>query len=595
RSRFTMGVHGLTSYMEGNRENFTDMKLRNTRLVIDGCSLYFRLYFTSGLDQIRGGDYDTFAKVVQRFFSALSSCSVSPFVVLDGGMDETDKKLRTLCERAQSKIQDAHSLSQGSNGSVLPLLTRDVFRQVLDELGVPLVQCVSEADFEIASLAHQWQCPVLSNDSDFYIFDLSGGYLPMTSFQWENVCGKAGEHYIPARRYTVSRFCSFFNNFNKQLLPLFAVIIGNDYTDPKITETFFSRVELPIVPRLRGSVSSTRIYGFFFWLLASDSLEEALEDVLQILGGRQTGKFRNQIIAGMQDYQLPPTSVLAQFFSSGHHGMKFPLALMTQPRWLLKQITSGALPPLVLDVLVLRRVFLMAQVENSCLPCSHEASLNIRKTIYGLLLLKNVAQGNAGCGQRGRGRGRGGVRRGGLTEQAQGLCAPCFVEEYGRFQLNFRRTLVEVQLPVHHLPLNLDTLDQVPIPLRRSVLLGTLGVMEHVLQPVDPHLHLPVCVTHFWMRSSTRKPSRPLLQSVLLGLVYGDLCRRMAVFGDPLHACTTTAMVCQRLDQLRVSPAQRRGVNLGVAHSLSQWQSCMWIGVYLNQLLCFPLPEPQCA
>lgn len=459
RPRFTMGVHGLTSYIEGNRENLTNIKLRNTRLVIDGCSLYFRLYFTSGLDQIRGGDYDMFAKVVQGFFSALSSCSVSPFVVLDGGMDETDKKLRTICERAQSKVQEAHSLSQGSNGSVLPLLTRDVFRQVLAELGVPLVQCVSEADFEIASLANHWQCPVLSNDSDFYIFDLPGGYLPMTSFEWENVCGKAAERYIPARRYTVSRFCSILNNFNKQLLPLFAVVAGNDYTDPKITETFFSRAELPRVPGLRGSISSTRINGFFMWLLASDSLEEALEDVLHILGGRQTGKFRNQIIAGMQDYQLPPTSVLAQFFSSGRHGMKVPASLMAQPRWLLKHITSGALPPLVLDVLVLRRVFLMAQVENSRLPSSHEASLNIRKTIYGLLLLKNGAQGTTGRGQRGR--GRGGVRRGGLAEQAQGLCTPCFVEEYSRFQLNFRRGLVEVQLPAHHPPLSLDTLDQV--------------------------------------------------------------------------------------------------------------------------------------
>lgn len=55
--------------------------------------------------------------------------------------------------------------------------------------------------------------------------------------------------------------------------------------------------------------------------------------------------------------------------------------------------------------------------------------------------------------------------------------------------------------------------------------------MEHVLQLVVPHLHLPVCVTYFWTHCSTPKPSHSLLPCVLLGLVYGELCRRKAMFG----------------------------------------------------------------
>ncbi|KAK3532654.1 hypothetical protein QTP86_027453 [Hemibagrus guttatus] len=593
----TMGVYGLTRYVEGNRQFFTDLKLRNTHLVIDGCSLYFRLYFNTGLDQKRGGDYDAFSNVVHRFFAALSSCNVSPFVVLDGGMDETDKKFKTLRERAQSKIHEAYNLSRGCHGSVLPLLTREVFRQVLCELGVPLVQCISEADFEIASLAHQWRCPVLTSDSDFYIFDLCGGYLPMNFFEWENVCSKASEPYISARRFTVNRFCSHFNHMNKQLLPLFAVITGNDYTHAKTTETFFSRVELPTVPRRRGSQSNARIEGFLLWLSVFTSPMAALEEVLEILGGKQKGNLRKQITAGIQDYQLPSTSGVAQFFSSSqlqtYDLQKLPAALMSQPEWLLKQITSGRLPPLVLDILVLRRAILVAQVENSRLSSSHEASLKIRKTIYGLLLLRNVMQGTAGCGQRGR--GRGGMKRGGMTDQAQSLSSPCVVEEYDRLELNLRRTTVEVQLSTQLPQLSLNTLDQVAISVRRRVLLGTLGVMEQVLQPVEPHLHLPVCVTYFWVHSSKPKPSPSFLQCVLLGLVYGEVCRRMSKFGDPMHACAAAATVCQRLDQLRIHPSQRSGVDLDVAHSLSQWQSCMWAGIYLNQLMCFPVPEPHCA
>lgn len=89
-------------------------------------------------------------------------------------MDLGDKKFATLRQRLQSKIKEADSISHGRHGSVLPILTRDVFTQVLIQSGVPLVQCPSEADWEIACLARQWNCPLLSNDSDFYIFDLPG-------------------------------------------------------------------------------------------------------------------------------------------------------------------------------------------------------------------------------------------------------------------------------------------------------------------------------------------------------------------------------------------------------------------------------------
>lgn len=90
------------------------------------------------------------------------------------GVDPSDKKFDTMCYRLQCRIKDADGLAQGRRKSVLPALTRDVFVQVLDQRGVPLVQCPFEADSEIACLAYQWQCPVLTNDSDFYIFDLPG-------------------------------------------------------------------------------------------------------------------------------------------------------------------------------------------------------------------------------------------------------------------------------------------------------------------------------------------------------------------------------------------------------------------------------------
>lgn len=458
-----MGVHGLTSFVEGNRQFFTDMRLRDCRLVIDGCSLYYRLYFNSGLDQARGGDYDTFAVLIRQFFAALTECAVQPFVVLDGGMDQTDKKFKTLQERAQSKIREANTLSRGFHGFVLPLLVCEVFKQVLSELGVPFVQCISEADFEIASLAKHWGCPVLTNDSDFYIFDLKGGYLPFSFFQWNNVCGKATERYVPACHFSVNRFCSHFNHINKQLLPLFAVVLGNDYTPGKITEIFFSRVELERVPsgRKSGRSGSPRIEGFLLWLSQFTNPVVALEEVLEILGEQRKGNLRAQISAGMRDYQLPQSSSLAQYFSSPQPALPdaqgLPAALVSQPEWLLRMFASGKLPSLVLDVLVHQKVLLLAQVENSNLPSSHTTSLSIRKTIYSLLLEKarHDSQTPQAVTQRGRGRGRQSQGKGG-----QQCDVPC-VDEYDRQNLILKKNTVEAQRPKSVPQLELAAIDKV--------------------------------------------------------------------------------------------------------------------------------------
>ncbi|XP_056597158.1 protein asteroid homolog 1 [Triplophysa dalaica] len=594
-----MGVRGLTSYVEGNHNFFTDMRLRDCRLVIDGCSLYFRLYFNSGLDQAMGGDYDMFAMLVQQFFAALAECNVHPFVVLDGGMDHMDKKFKTLQERTQNKIREAHSLSRGSNGSVLPLLSRVVFIQVLSQLGVPLVQCMTEADFEIASLAKHWHCPVLSNDSDFYIFDLRGGYLPLSFFEWNNVSGKTTERYIPARHFTVNRFCSHFNRLKKQLLPLFAVVAGNDYTPDKITEAFFIRAEFP-TGRMSGRGSGPRLEGFLLWLSRFTTPVDAMEEVLEILGGQQKGNIRTQLSNGIQDYQLPQTSSLAQYFTSPQpalpntQGLSRSAVLASQPEWLLRAVALGKLPSLVLDVLVLQKVLLIAQVENSQLPSSHLSSLSIRKTIYGLLLDKSRHNGQRQQTITQRGRGRGGDDPNRQSQSRGQQNDIHYVEEYDRQDLNLKKNTVEVHLP--SVPqLNLTMLDKVPKHVRLQVLLGTLGVMDHVLQPVPLHLSLPVCVMYFWRNNAKPKPNLPLLQAMLLGLVYGELSWRMVHPDDPLYGSKSAATVCQQLSLLRVNPGQRRGLDLGVAHLLCQWQSCMLVGLYLNQLLCFPLPEPQSA
>ncbi|XP_070778465.1 single-strand DNA endonuclease ASTE1 [Enoplosus armatus] len=623
-----MGVRGLTTLVEENRNLLQDVKFRDSRLVIDGCSLYFRLYFSNGLDQQHGGDYDAFACLLTQFLSALAACNIQPYVVLDGGIDPSDKKFPTLRQRLQSKIREADNLSTGRSGSVLPILTRDVFIQVLMQRGVPLVQCPAEADWEIACLAHQWNCPVLSNDSDFYVFDLPGGYLPLRFFQWTNLNGKASHRYISALRYTTNVLCRWFGGLNKELLPLCAVLTGNDYDAPN--DALLDRLDFSALGRGggrgKGRASPSRIEGILLWLSSFSHPAKALEEVSGLMGeegtdgggrgrrGQRSG-LSSQLWAGMQEYHITPPSSLAHWFSGGKGAPRgWTSGLAQLPECLLLAAAQGLLAPLVVDALVMHRVLLIPQVENSKLASSHCSARAIRQAVYGILLHtgqdvqardmrlhENLSQGTRGGRGRG-GRGWGGEGRGvnvGFSiEQAAGAAtvqAQC-VEEYDRLDLNLKKNLVEAHPP--RTPLGLDTLDQAPVAVRLGVLLEVLGIKESALAPVPLHLRLAVAVTGFWLRDTMPTPSQPQLQALVLGMVYGELSwSNQPGATHYQHAVPQLNWAAERnvwagLDRQRVRPGQRRGLDVGVAHSLSQWQACFWSALCLNQLLLLPLPVP---
>lgn len=630
-----MGVQGLTTYVESNRNFLQDVRFRDSRLVIDGCSLYFRLYFNHGFDQQHGGDYDAFASLLTQFLSALEACNIQPYVVLDGGMDPSDKKFSTLRQRLQSKIREADSISHGRNGSVLPILVRKVFIQVLAQRGIPLAQCPAEADWEIACLARHWNCPVLTNDSDFYIFDLPAGYLPLRFFQWTNLNGKASQRYIPSRCYTTNNLCRWFGGMNRELLPLCAVLTGNDYGAPKEAETLLALIDRSALGRGggrgRGRAPASRIEGLLIWLSSFPSVTEALEEVSRLMDGEpgagrrvQKGELSSQLWAAMQEYNIKAQSSLAPWFSGGTLAPRGRASALAQlPECLFLAAAQGQLPPLALDAFVMQRVLLIPQVENSKLASSHYSSRAIRQAVYGILLQRaqnTASQGGAAQhamagqmqmqgarGRRGQG-GRGGGGRGqqriheaigmehGATTASHGFSSPVFVEEYDRLDLNLKKNQVEAVLPRNHI--HLDGLTQASAAVRLGVLFEVLGVKQSALTPVPLHLQLAVAVTGFWLREAIPTPSRPQLQALVLGMIYGELALNnqpgaphKKTFAPQLNWAAERGFL-SALDRQRVRPGERRGVDIGAAHCFSQWQSCLWSALCLNQLLLMPLPEP---
>uniref|UniRef100_A0A8C6QF68 Asteroid homolog 1 n=1 Tax=Nannospalax galili TaxID=1026970 RepID=A0A8C6QF68_NANGA len=562
-----MGIRGLMSFVEDHsNEFFTDLKLQDTKIIIDGYALFHRLCFNSDLELRYGGDYDSFADVVQKFFESLFACNICPYVVLDGGCDISDKKLTTLKDRAREKIQAAHSLSVGGGGNVCPLLIREVFIQALVKLQVCFVQCFSEADRDIMTLANHWNCPVLSSDSDFCIFDLKSGFCPLNTFQWRNLntVKDTQSYYIPAKCFSIDAFCNHFSNMNKALLPLFAVLCGNDHVNLPIMETFLSKVHLPLGSKGRRH---HRVMGLLNWISNFDDPTEALDNVLKYLPKKKRENVKEVLCCAMEEYQQSSVK-LQDFFQSGTYVCPEALNLGL-PEWVLVSLAKGQLSPFISDALVLRRTILHTQVENMQQPNAHRISQPIRQIIYGLLLNSSHPED---------------ISQNAMPSQ------PLAFNEVERINKNIKTSIVyAVQLPKDHS--DLSRLTELSLARRQTLLLEALKVKQVVLESIPTFLKLPIAVSCYWLQHTEAKAKLYHLQALLLGMLM-----------EPLHAIINSPgkedpragakMLYEEFQKVKESARPSARLDLDTAHIFCQWQCCLQMGMYLNQLLSTPLPEP---
>nr|XP_055066937.1 protein asteroid homolog 1-like [Misgurnus anguillicaudatus] len=554
---FSMGVQGLKTYIEKKQHILMDWSFRESKLIIDGCNLYFNLYFNSELDQIHGGEYDAFEDRITQFFTNLKDCDIQPYVVIDGGGDYTDKKLETLKSRYKGKIRMANKLSIGQKGRCLPLLTKYVFAQTLHKLKVPFVQCFEEADGEIAALANQWNCPVLSDDSDFYIFNLKAGLLPAENFLWTNVKVNRAtkKKHILTKHFTVERLCASFHHMNRDLLPVMACILGNDYGKLQNIKHLWKTEDSVHGPKFAC------IDGLLRCLSEFEGPEAAIDGVLNLItDDEEKVTFREALFKGIKQYNLTKSS-LAQFFNS-----KTQIActgpLKALPTWILMHLHEGKMGSFIINILLLKTLMMNPQVEDFQQPSSSEISCPIRQVLYGLVLLGEQPTDDK------------------LVAAAKTSTATdkCYVTEYDREGLTLTSSKVEAIETKVKEGLRLETLAEEPHTLRLQILLETLDVSSVSDIPLD--LQFQVFVTRYWLVNAKPQPNLQHLWGLLLGMVYGQL-------NPPARKQIET--------ELKLNSQGTIDLDHEVAHLYSQWQSCLWWSLCLNRLLHLPLPEPECA
>ncbi|KAM3962823.1 single-strand DNA endonuclease protein asteroid [Aphomia sociella] len=152
------------------------------------------------------------------------------------------------------------------------------------------IVCEFEADDEIAAMARYLNCPVLSYDSDFFIYNVL--YIPFNSIEHKptsiDECGKR-IYALECKIYKVEFLAKTFGGLHEDMLPLLATLLGNDYVEKRVFKKFFSEFKLPKSKKCKNEQQRS-IHGIFKWL-QNETMDSAISKIL----GRCKKKQKNRI------------------------------------------------------------------------------------------------------------------------------------------------------------------------------------------------------------------------------------------------------------------------------------------------------------
>ena len=350
-----MGIPKLSTFVD---QRFTEWQHRvlaaNEKLVIDGINICYQLYGENH-DWTRGGSYREFYDTVTAFFQALLASKIEPIVIVDG-INEEKKNETTRSRREKSfKMMKDWQKNGRVHPNVLPLLAKEVFVDALQDLEIELCVVDGEADPEIVAVANSYECPVLAQDSDFYMFNIVGGYIPFSRFKLSRSTGRP-----EADVFHMQDFANQFGLRDKDLRFLIPAILGND---------FLKRVNF------RGLNAPNTIVQYVRQFPTMDNFIAALSK-------EDSKPVRKNCQKAVEIYTIPPRS-LREVATTTKLGI---------PDWILPKYRAGCFESFMVSAAVLGCVIFRANVDEVDKGSSHLAGKEIRRSIYGILGCTKVTE-----------------------------------------------------------------------------------------------------------------------------------------------------------------------------------------------------------
>lgn len=319
-----MGVKSLQTFLKNNEAYIADrICLHDTSLVIDGNNLLCQLYSSLALDKssphyrsdVYGGDLVHYGKIVKEFFDNLQKSNITPIIVFDGSVigkaalrEFVASKEKETHQRGLEKFKRAQTFSEypDNDDLMLPQTINTVFRNVVTDMNVKRIQAAYEADTHIARIANEKDCPVLTNDSDFIIYQLKCGFILLDWFEHKTpVKDRTGKLGIKCALFSQRKLTKSLPGLKLECLPLMSVILGNDYVEAGT----FDQVVATICNRHYDgflearSFNHRRIANLLTWLRRR-TLDEAIDCILSMVHHNHKARLQKLLKMFMRNYNI---------------------------------------------------------------------------------------------------------------------------------------------------------------------------------------------------------------------------------------------------------------------------------------------------
>ncbi|XP_066599714.1 protein asteroid isoform X2 [Prorops nasuta] len=476
-----MGITGLSKYIERNSDRFFEkFQLHDTYLVIDGNSIACQLYnWYTKCNCAFGGDYDKYAQCVQQFFETLLQCNVIPLVLFDGGRE--DKKIKTALKRTRHKIQLASRFNpQQRHLKIIPAFINIVFQDVLELLGLRYAKTMFEADNTIAAIAKLLNCPVLSYDSDFYIY--GSLYIPFNTLE-RNICRSKSElmAYQCCKIFRVEKFLKAFHGLDSSLLPLAAVILGNDYVPITTFNYFFRHITVPKSNKNKNE-RQCRIEGF-----SEEYIKELNFNYVGSLYKFNRNIHIPQLITDDNEFSKENNNDHCEdkieddkdeFEDKDDEGNETIVGknlnlneaqIKDLPAWFIEYFNKGIFPTYFLDIITIKLYICPIQIEDYSQPSSFCISFGILAVIYSII------------------------------SKSENSPLVCIARDVGmqlnRYQIIKLKDICEIKLP------NICSLLSTPSNEKKAILENTLGVFlnNKFLEEIPSEWALYFATVKYWI------------------------------------------------------------------------------------------------
>lgn len=199
------------------------------KLVLDGMSILYYIWTKNKMDLHRIlNNMDQYKYLLENFINSLINKNYSIELIIFDGATEPKKLVETI-DRQNKRLDSIKTMlnfmDMKANSDIYPKevsnvlqpLIKNVFIEKLDEIKIPYYFSSREADQVTADEAKKRNAIAVSNDSDYYFFDIPEGYIPVFFFDNEN-----------PKVYKRDKLMSKFSLDEEDLLNI-AKLMGNDY------------------------------------------------------------------------------------------------------------------------------------------------------------------------------------------------------------------------------------------------------------------------------------------------------------------------------------------------------------------------------